>query len=128
MSLFEQVQSAVELAFAAAGDLVGDFWLTRSRQSGYNPATGDVTVVEVEFKFKGVLEGAEYYTEGSGDSTQRGTDVGVRKANAVLKPGEVEPEVGDVLRIGDNRHRILRVEPVAPDGTNVVLWTLVVTV
>lgn len=128
MSLLAQVQAAVDLAFEKADDLVGEFWVTRQKQSSYDGQTGDVTTIEVEYKFEGVA--AKSLTKGSTDSDTgtSGSEIDSTTQDVLLKPGETDPIVGDVLRVGEQRHRILEVDPVKPDGVTVVVWQLKVSV
>lgn len=128
MSLLATVQKAVDLAFEKADDLVGEFWLTRQQTASYNGVTGDVTTIEVEFKFDGVA--AKSLTKGSFDTDTgtSGSEVDSTSQEVLLKPGEVDPVVGDVLRVGEQRHRVIFVDAVKPDGETVVLWQLKVSV
>ena len=128
MSLLATVQGAVDLAFEKADDLVGEFWLTRQKQSSYDGATGDVTTIEVEYKFEGVA--AKSLTRGSFDSDTgtSGSELDSTTQDVLLKPADTDPVVGDVLRVGEQRHRVLDVDSVKPDGETVVLWQLKVSV
>lgn len=124
MGLTAQVQAGIELAFNAADDLVGALWLTRQEQSSFDPATGDVTQVEVEFEFRGVVDKSSSSGEFDGSTGTAGAEVEGTTHEAVMKPAETEPKVGDVLRVGDQRLRVLSVDPIAPDGSTVLLWIL----
>lgn len=128
MSLLAQVSSAVDLAFAAADDLVGELWLTRQQQSAFDPVTGQATAVEVEYLFEGVIAAAGTTGAFSTDTGTAGSEVDGTKQEVVLKPAETTPIVGDVLRVGEQRLRVLTVEAVKPDGVNVLLWILEVSV
>jgi len=128
MSLLAQVQAGVDLAFRVTDDLVAEVWLTRQQQNGYDATTGDATVTEVEFKFEGIVDTAKESGESISDTGTAGSEVDGSEANVILKPGATDPQVGDVLRIGDRRHRVLNVEPVKPDGETVIIWQLKVAV
>lgn len=129
MALTAQIQAAVDLAFAAADDLVASVWLTRQQGGAYDPATGDVPQAEAEFLFEGVVDRAgnfgTFSSRGQGES---GSEVEASSVRIYLKPGETDPEVGDVLRIGDERFRINSISPVKPDGVTVLIWELEVSV
>ena len=124
MSLLATVQAAVDLAFSKADDLVGVLWLTRQKQSADNGQTGDVTTIEVEYPFDGVAAKSLTKGESDSDTGTGGAEVDGTTQDVLLKPGDTDPVVGDVLRVGEQRHRILAVDSVKPDGATVVLWQL----
>lgn len=129
MSLTAQIQAAVDLAFASAGDLVAEVLILRQEAGSYNAATGDVAQAEADFYFEGVVDRAgtfgQFSSRGQGES---GSEVEGSAVRVYLKPGEVDPEVGDVCRIGDERFRVASINPVKPDGVTVLIWELEVTV
>lgn len=129
MALQAQVQAAVVLAFEAIEDLAADVWLTRQQQSSFDPATGDITQVEVEYQFVGVIDTAvkfgAFNSRGTGEA---GGEVQGSNVKLYLKPGDTVPQRGDVARVGVERHRIERVNAIKPDGKTVLLWELDVSV
>jgi len=125
MSLAATVAGAVDLAFAAAGDLVADVWVTRQVTSAYDSATGDTTQTEVEYQFTGIVDTIERRGEtGSNSLGAAGSEVEQQKQRVFLKPGDADPQQGDELRVGETRYRIAKVVPVMPDGVTVILWEL----
>ena len=126
MGLTATVQAGIDTAFAQAGDLVGEIWLTRESTGTFNPATGDVTSVEVEFSFDGIIDTRKKAGSfGSSDNVAAGADINRDSVLVYLKPADdVVPEVGDVLRINESKLRISSVNPVMPDGVTVLLWEL----
>lgn len=128
MGLTATVQAAIDLAFEKADDLVAEVWLTRQRQTGYDAATGDATVLEVEFKFEAIVDKADKRGIFDSDTGSAGSEVDGSQIEVVMKPGDTIPKVGDVLRVGEERHRVLSVDAVKPDGSTVLLWQLMVAI
>ena len=129
MGLQATIQAAVVTAFEAVGDLVATVVLTRQVTGAYDAATGDVTMVESSYEFEAIVdEVMEGASTSGGQRATGGAEVETVSAKVYMKPGDVDPVRGDVLRINETKYRVLKSEPLKPDGKTVLLWQLEVGV
>ena len=118
MSLQSTIATAVNTAFATIGDLRCSVTLVRQVMGAFDSDTRSYSQTEENYSFDGVVEFV------SSDSEQGATAV---VAKVYLKPETAEPKEGDVCIVNSVRYRVNKVKSIVPNGIDVLLWELEVT-
>jgi len=120
VSIQATVQAGVETAFASLGDLVASVWLVRQVAGSYSSEEGEITFQDIEFEYEAIIDDSEHTGEAQSSGA---TDVEKSTSLVYMKPAnDVGPVRGDELRINEDRFRILNVNPIKPNGVDVLLW------
>lgn len=123
MSLVSAIQSAIDDAFNALGDLVGSFTLRR-RTSTFNPLTSDYSEVVTDYIGTGFIDKDFKDSYGNQSSERRtiessihGTTIETGNTVLWLKISQ-EPKVSDFIVMPDSVERVIvKVTPIKTYNT-----------
>lgn len=104
MSLEATIVSAIDTAFAAAGDLVGSFTL-RKTDSSFDPSNADTTLTTVDYIVTGVFEKVD-------DSILEPADIKDNMRDLWVLSKDALPEIDD--KIIDASGKEFTIMPVMP--------------
>jgi hypothetical protein len=133
MSTFDYVEMQ-DVADELIEEFGGTFTITRVTQGTYTPATGDVSGGgPQDLVYRGVVmpQGSTQFVEGKHylyrDEFSGGTSVESDDIEIMLAPTLADgnsapvPQLDDLLDIGDGeKHAIYSIDPVMPNGVNIV--------